>query len=95
MKLIDRYIIRAFLVNYLIAMGVLVSLFILIDLLVNFDEFADTSDGILSVLRGVASYYGYNSFLYFSWLAGAITLVAAAFTLGRLVRDNELPAMLS
>ena len=95
MKLIDRYIIRAFVVNYMISLGVLMSLFVVVDLLVNLDEFTETDASLVTVVGRVASYYGYNVFLYYSWLAGAITLVAAAFTLGRMVRDNELTAMLS
>jgi lipopolysaccharide export system permease protein len=95
MKLIDRYIIRAFLVNYLIAMTVLVSMFVLIDLLVNLDEFTKSGETPLRVLANICSYYGHNLALYFSLLAGAITLVASAFTLGRMVRDNELTALLA
>jgi len=95
MRLLDRYIIRSFLINYLIALTVLVSLFVVVDLLVNLDEFAESGEAPGTVLSHVVSYYGYNLFLYFAWLAGAITLVAAAFTLGRMVRDNELTAVLA
>jgi lipopolysaccharide export system permease protein len=95
MKLIDRYIVRAFVVNYLISMAVLISLFVVVDLLVNLDEFAKAEAPFVQRLGDIASYYGYNLFLYFAWLAGAITLVAAAFTLGRMVRDNELTALLA
>jgi lipopolysaccharide export system permease protein len=95
MKLMDRYIIRAFVVNYLISIAVLMSLFVVVDLLVNLDEFAKTDASLGQRLMDIASYYGYNLFLYFAWLAGAITLVASAFTLGRMVRDNELTALLA
>jgi len=95
MKLLDRYIIRSFVVNYVTALAVLISLFVVVDLLVNLDEFAESGEAPGTVLGHIASYYGYNLFLYFAWLAGAITLVAAAFTLGRMVRDNELTAVLA
>ncbi len=94
MKLLDRYIIRAFLINYVISLAVLITLFMLVDLLVNLDEFTE-GESFFQVLANIASYYGNNLFLYYAWLAGPITLVAAAFTLGRMVRDNELTALLA
>ncbi|MFQ6048365.1 MAG: hypothetical protein ACE5K7_03265, partial [Phycisphaerae bacterium] len=82
MRIIDRYIIGAFVVNYLISLAVLMSLLIVVDLFVNLGEFTESGLPVGQVLRNIASYYGYNLFLYFAWLAGAITLVASAFTLG-------------
>lgn len=96
MKTLDRYILRAFFVNYLIGIGVLIGLYIILDLFVNLDEFTKLKAGSpLHTIARIADFYGYNLFLYFAQLAGVITLVAGCFTLGRFHRTNELTAILA
>ncbi len=92
---LDRYIIKAFLTNYAIALAVLVSMYVVLDLFVNFDEFTEAGLPIPQVLSNLGSYYGYNLFLYFGQLAGVITLFASACTLARMQRSNELTAVLA
>ena len=41
------------------------------------------------------SYYGYNVFLYFAQISGAITLFAAACTLARMQKSNELVGIMA
>ena len=96
MKILDRYIAGNFLVGYAIAFCVLIGLWTIIDLFVNLDEFAENMDlGAWSVAKHIVAYYGLNMTLYFRDLAGVITVVAAAFSLGRMVRTNELVAMIA
>lgn len=96
MKILDRYILRAFFTNYLIALSVMIGLYILLDLFVNLDEFtAVQSDSRMETFVKIIDYYGYNLFLYFAQLAGVILLVAACCTLARLHRNNELTAILA
>ncbi len=95
MKVIDKYIIKTFLWNYFVAMSVMVGLYIIIDLYLSLDEFLKKGDPLGIVIGNIASYYGYNVFLYFSQLAGLIMVVAAATTMARLQRSNELTAMLA
>lgn len=96
MKILDKYVIKNFLIGYLIAFFVLIGLRILIDLFVNLDEFAKHSDmGVFAILFNIAHYYGINSTLYFRDFAGMITVVAAAFSLGKMTRSNELTAVLA
>jgi lipopolysaccharide export system permease protein len=40
MRILDRYIIKAFLTNYLLALGVMVGMYVLLDLIVHFENFA-------------------------------------------------------
>lgn len=93
--ILDRYVIRSFVVNYLISLSVLIGLYIIVDMFVNLDEFTERDLPTIEVLRNIGSYYGYNLFLYFSQLSGIITLVAASFTLARMQRSNELTAILA
>jgi lipopolysaccharide export LptBFGC system permease protein LptF len=71
-------------------------LYILADLLLNLDEF--TKDTTLSggqVLALMLDYYGHNLPLYFSQLGGPMTAIAATFTLGTMLRNNELTALVA
>jgi len=96
MKRLDRYIAKNFLIGYIIAFCVLIGLRIIIDLFVNLDEFAEHSDlGTWAVVRNVVTFYALNTTLYFRDIAGVITVVAAAFSLGKMVRANELVAMIA
>jgi lipopolysaccharide export system permease protein len=47
------------------------------------------------VVANICNYYGYNLFLYFVQLSGAITLFAGAVTLAQMQRANEMTAVLS
>jgi lipopolysaccharide export system permease protein len=96
MKILDRYIAKNFLIGYAISFSVLIGLRIVIDMFVNLDEFTEHADlGALSVAGNILSYYGLNATLYFRDFAGMITVVAAAFSLGRMVRNNELTAIMA
>jgi len=96
MKILDRYIAKNFMTGYIIAFCVLIGLRIIIELFVNLDEFAeDANRGLWVVAYHVASYYALRTTLYFRDIAGVITVVAAAFSLGRMVRANELVAIIA
>lgn len=96
MKILDRYIAKNFLIGYVIAFCVLIGLRVIIELFVNLDEFAENANlGAWVVLKHIATYYALNMTLYFRDTAGVITVVAAAFSLGRMVRNNELVAIIA
>lgn len=97
MRILDRYIIKSFLVNCLLALVVLLGLYVLLDLIVNFDRFAkgaaDASS--LSLILDIVDYYGYQMLAIFYHVAGIVPLVGAGFTMVRMTRHNEHTAMLS
>lgn len=104
MKILDRYVLMSFLKNYLLSFMVLVGLYVMLDMLFNFDELMapQSKEGTVSalqnvwgLLRNIGDYYFYQIFLVFVHLSGIIPVVAAAFTLMRFSRFNELSAMLS
>ena len=104
MKLIDRYILAQFVKNYMISLTVLIGLYVVMDMVFEFDKIAvvDKSGAgptglaaVASIVRDVADYYFYQCFLIFTQMSGIIPVVAAAFTLLRLSRFNELTAMLA
>lgn len=96
MKILDRYIAKNFLIGYAIAFCVLIGLRVIIDLFVGLDEFVENADkGIVNVLLYIGEYYALQMSLYFRDFASMITVVAAAFSLGRLIRNNELIAIMA
>jgi len=96
MKILDRYVAKNFLVGYAIAFCVLIGLRIIIDLFVNLDEFSEHPDlETIDVIRNVLIFYCLNCTLYFRDFAGMITVVAAAFSFGKMVRSSELVAVMA
>jgi len=96
MKKLDKYIAKNFLIGYVISLFVLVGLRIIVDLFVNIDEFTEHRDlAAAEVIKNIFTYYGLNSTLYFRDFAGFITVIAAVFSLGKMVRNNEFVAMMA
>ena len=103
MKILDRYVLVSFLKNYLISFMVLIGLYIVLDMVFNFDELAEVqahanASGVASVLfllRSIGDYYFFQTFRIFVHLSGIIPIVAAAFTLIRMTRFNETTASLA
>ena len=101
MKTIDRYIIRQFLINFAILLVVVMTLFVVMDFILNQDEFleagrlrADERGGmLLATLFSIADYYGPLLILAFVFFAGLVTAGAMGFTLVSLERNRELVAL--
>ncbi len=92
---LDRYILRSLLINYFIALAVMLSLYVVLDMFVNMDEFTEQNYPFPIVLSNMVSYYAPNLLLYFSQLSGAITLFACLAAIARARSQNELTAMLA
>lgn len=96
MRILDRYVAKNFLVGYVIAFAVLLGLRIIIDLFVKIDEFTEHMNlGTAAVLKNILTFYVLNCTLYFRDFAGMITVVAASFSFGKMVRSNELVAVMA
>ena len=94
-SIIDRYVLKALLANYLIGLGVMMSLYVTLDMFVNMDEFTEQGYPIPTVIRNIISYYWPSLFLYFAQLSGIITLFAAMATIARMRKLNEITAVLA
>ena len=96
MKTLDRYIAKNFFFGYLIALGVMVGMFLAVDLFLHLDEFAEQSDkGLAAVLSNIIAFYSVRSVLWFRDLGGMVIVIAAVFSLARLTRNNELIAIMA
>jgi lipopolysaccharide export system permease protein len=95
MTLLDRSLIRSYLKSYLVCLISFLSLYVIVDLFMNLDDFADRHKGLASVLRHIGTYYGYRLSQIFDRLSEAIVLLAAMFTVAWMQRSNELLPLLS
>jgi lipopolysaccharide export system permease protein len=94
-KLVDRLLVFAYLKAYLVCLVSLMSLYIVVDLFTNLEDFAQHTHGLASVLRYIGIYYGYRASQIFDRLCEAIVLLAATFTVAWMQRNNELLPLLS
>jgi lipopolysaccharide export system permease protein len=103
MRLLDRYVAWAYVKNYLLSFLVLVGMYVVLDMVFNFDELVEVNQrpdmqgfkAVVNFARYVADFYAYQVALYFVHLSAIIPVVAAAFTLMRMTRFNELTALLA
>lgn len=103
MKILDRYILRQFALNFVVLTLVFLCLVSLIDLLLKPDEFlaagramAATHGGMaLATVFAVLDHYGPWWVLLYVYFCGLLAVGAAGFTFSALVRSRELPAMVT
>ena len=94
-KLIDRQMVHGFFKSYVICLTSLLSLYIVVDLFTNLDDFTHRKSGLAGILAHIISYYGYQTAKIFDQLCEAIVLLAAMFTVAWMQRNNEQVPLLS
>ena len=103
MKILDRYILRQFFINFAILSVVFLSLFLVVDLIVTLDEFLQAGQrwsgrygGTLpATLVVIADYYGPMLVLIYAFCSGVPVLGAMGFTLASLQRSREATAVVA
>jgi lipopolysaccharide export system permease protein len=95
MTTLDRMFLFSFFRSYAIVWTSLISLYVVIDLFTNIDDFGKTGGGLQSVVEHVVTYYRHKVAQIFDLMAEAITLMAAMFSVAWLQRNNELLPQLS
>jgi lipopolysaccharide export system permease protein len=95
MKLFDRLLIVAYIKAYVFCLLSLMSLYIVIDLFTNIEDFTSKEPGLLKFLTQVGTWYAYRVVQIFDRLCEAIVLLAGMFTVAWMQRNNELLPMLS
>jgi lipopolysaccharide export LptBFGC system permease protein LptF len=97
MKVLDRYILKTFLVSLGIVMTAMLGIALLLDLSFNVKQILHAAPGhqagFWTQLGDILNYYFYKAFAYFQMLAAPSLLVAAAASLVRLNRGRELVGM--
>ncbi|HEY7313619.1 MAG TPA: LptF/LptG family permease [Gemmataceae bacterium] len=94
-KLIDRQLIRGYFKSYIVCLASLLSLYVVVDLFTNLDDFTHHNKGLWESLLRILAYYGYRVAQIFDRLCEAIVLLAAMFTVAWMQRNNEQVPLLS
>jgi lipopolysaccharide export system permease protein len=92
---IDRLLIIGYFKSYFICLISLLSLYVVVDLFMNLEDFAHHGDTLSAVLTHIAIYYGYRITNIYDRLSEAIVLLAAMFTVAWMQHSNELIPLLS
>ena len=95
LKYIDWLLIKGYFKAYLVCLVSLLSLYIVIDLFMNLDEFTSRHQTLGAVVQHISSYYGYRTPKFFDQLCEPIVLLSAMFTVALMQRSNELIPLLS
>lgn len=94
-KLLDRQMFYAYIKAYLICLVSLLSLYIVVDLFTNIEDFTQNHSKLVEVLQHIGIFYGYKVTQIFDRLSEAIALLAAMFTVAWMQKNNELVPLLS
>jgi lipopolysaccharide export system permease protein len=95
LTLIDRQMVRGYFKSYFVCLSSLLSLYVIVDLFTNLDDFTHHKQGLKAVVEHIVSYYGYQVTKIFDRLCEAIVLLAAMFTVAWMQRNNEQVPLLS
>src|SRR6187200_2355574 len=85
----------AFVKAYAICMVSTLSLYIIVDLFTNIDDFFIQGKNGFQIALHILTYYGYRTIQYYDRLCEALSLLAAMFTVAWTQRNNELIPILS
>ena len=94
MHMLDRSLFYTFLRSYVIVLVCVLSLYVIIDLFTNLDDFISRG-GFFAMLKHILAYYAVRITQIFDRLCEAIVLLAAMFTVAWMQRNNELLPQLS
>lgn len=95
-KHIDWLMICGYFKSYAICLISLLTLYIVVDLFTNLDDFFQAgAQGLGAVLYRIVCYYGFRIPQFFDRLCEAIVLLAAMFTVTMMQRNNEQLPLLS
>lgn len=104
MNLLDRHIAARYLVNFVLLMGLLFVFAISIDVVVQFDRFADAARTradetgrtyALVLAEAILDFHGPRIFQFFAFMTGLVSIGAAGFTLVQMHRSRELVAIMA
>lgn len=95
LKHIDRLLVQAYFKAYFVCLISLLSLYVVVDMFTNLDDFTHHKSGLFPVLKRIGTFYGYQLPLIFDRLCEPIVLLAGMFTIAWMQRNNELMPLLS
>ncbi|MGA2254414.1 MAG: LptF/LptG family permease, partial [Thermoguttaceae bacterium] len=94
MTIIDRYLLRQFLQNFVICFMSLMGVYVIFDAFTNLDAFMGLAKG-LTLMKIIAVYYGYQSLFFFDRISALLVLMSAMFTMAWIQRHHEMTALMA
>jgi lipopolysaccharide export system permease protein len=95
MNILDRYTTRLFVKIYLIAMICMMGLWLVVDLVKNFDKLTPPDPQTVSMINVLGQYYGARLLVLFNNLSPVIVLIAVISTISLMRSRNEIVALQS
>jgi len=95
LHLIDRQLIRSYFKAYFVCVVSLLSLYIVVDLFTNMDEFTRRQVDLWETIQIIGIYYAFQMPKYFDKLCEPMILLAGMFTVAWMQRHNEHLPLLS
>ena len=94
MNIIDRYLLRQFVQNFVICFMSLTGVYVVFDVFTNLEAFLSFAKG-LDLLKVMAAYYGYQSLFFFDRISALLVLMSAMFTMAWIQRHHEMTALMA
>jgi lipopolysaccharide export system permease protein len=94
MSIIDRYLLRQYLQNFLICFLSLTGIFVIFDVFTNLEAFMSLAKGV-ALVKIMASFYAVQSLYFFDRISPLLVLMSAMFTMAWIQRHHELTALMS
>src|ERR1051325_2462515 len=95
MPILDRYLVRQFFWVLMIFFCSFMGLYVVADLVNNYDELSNHAARHGGILRVVAEYYGQRSLSFFDQTSPLLILIASMFTVTSFRRHNEMTALMA
>ena len=94
MNIIDRYLLRQFLQNFMICFMSLTGVYVVFDAFTNLEAFMSLAKG-MALMKIMAAYYGNQSLFFFDCISSLLVLMSAMFTMAWIQRHHEMTALMA
>ena len=94
MTIIDRYLLRQYLQNFVICYTSLTGVYVVFDVFSHLEAFMSLAKG-LALLKIIGAYYGYQSVFFFERISSLLVLMSAMFTMAWIQRHHEMTALMA
>src|SRR5271166_3521341 len=95
MNIIDRYLLRQFLQNFVICFMSLTGVYVVFDAFTNLEAFMGLPAKGMALMKIMAAYYGNQSLFFFDCISSLLVLMSAMFTMAWIQRHQELTALMA
>ncbi len=91
----DKYVLRRFLYVYVVMLLSTFGLYVVIDGFTNVDAFQKGSQSIVEVMQSMATYYAYQSSVFFDMIGSILAVTSVMVVFALLLRQGELHPILA